>query len=131
MDTLKLPYAGDLHNRQQLADTLHTRPGPVLALTGHLHIRAHAIDRNILQLTHAALVEHPHEATIVEVTHEGETLTVARYALTVTSAPPPDNPNQPAGTIDPPRGSWCWADDQWAPDGPHRQPPTSSGENCG
>lgn len=44
---------------------------PVIVLTGHLHVRAHAIAGNVLQLNMASLAEAPHDASVVTVeTHE-------------------------------------------------------------
>ncbi|MDR2347141.1 MAG: metallophosphoesterase [Bifidobacteriaceae bacterium] len=64
-------YAGDLVNRLAVLEALRAYPGPVLALGGHLHVRAHAIDDNVLQLVSGALAEAPREAAVVTLAPSG------------------------------------------------------------
>ncbi|MDR2378569.1 MAG: metallophosphoesterase [Bifidobacteriaceae bacterium] len=79
-------YAGDLANRAEVAHTLAHWPGPVLALSGHLHVRAHAISGNTLQLVCGALAEAPCEAAVVEVAPARRGLRVARWCRTFAPA---------------------------------------------
>ncbi|MEU3273195.1 metallophosphoesterase [Saccharomonospora sp. NPDC006951] len=69
-------HAGDLRNRAAVETMLRALGGPVIALTGHLHVRAHAVEGNVLQLNMAALVEPPHDVAVVtvEVTEPGDVL---------------------------------------------------------
>ncbi|ASR37743.1 hypothetical protein BAY61_25155 [Prauserella marina] len=60
-------HAGDLRNRAEVEARLRACEGPVIALTGHLHVRAYAVAGNVLQLNMAALVEPPHDVAVVTV----------------------------------------------------------------
>lgn len=62
-----LKHAGDLVNREPLLEALAALPGPVLILNGHLHVHATIVERRTLQLSVAALIEPPHDVTIVEI----------------------------------------------------------------
>lgn len=107
----QLPYAGDLSNRADLLDALNAHAGPVVVLNGHLHVRGSATTGRILQLCHAAAVEHPHEASIVEI-EAAATPTVTRRALTIPGAPPPSN-HDLRPPLDPEWSAWHLTDDQW------------------
>lgn len=71
-------YAGDMAGAGQARARLQRHAGPVVALTGHLHVRAHAIDGNILQLSNGALAESPHDVGLVEIAVAGGVVTVTR-----------------------------------------------------
>jgi predicted phosphodiesterase len=62
-----LKHSGDLSDRQEIADRLFNHDGPVIVIHGHLHVRAIAVERNVLHLSCAALVEPPHEVTVVSI----------------------------------------------------------------
>lgn len=100
-----LLYSGHLAQLAPLGDLpLPNSPvRPVVALSGHLHLRGVATDGAILQLAFAALVEAPYELARVDLEWEGDDL-VARYECE--SAHPPDMAKLPV--LDPPRGTWRW-----------------------
>ena len=62
-----LPHAGDLANRADVAEALHRHDGPVIVLTGHLHVHYSLAEDDVLQLGHPALAEVPHGYGVVEV----------------------------------------------------------------
>lgn len=62
-----LKHAGDLTNRAALLDAIATRPGPVLIVNGHLHVHATIAAGRLLQLSVAALIEPPHDVTILTI----------------------------------------------------------------
>jgi hypothetical protein len=101
-------YAGDLANRADIQQRLHQYRAPVIVLAGHLHLRAHAIAGNILQLSHAALAESPHDASIITITAADSRLEVRRRAHRVAIIDD-DRPT----VIDPPHTRFRWAADRW------------------
>jgi predicted MPP superfamily phosphohydrolase len=97
-----LPHAGDLTNRAEALSALLARPGPTIALAGHLHVRAATSAGPLLHLSHAALIEPPHELTVLEV-HPAEVgVRVERTAYALTPDAPPDR--SPA--LAPARQAW-------------------------
>lgn len=60
-----LKHAGDLTNREPLREALAALSGPVLIVNGHLHVHATIADGRILQFSVAALIEPPHDVTIL------------------------------------------------------------------
>ena len=98
----QLLYAAHL---AQLAPPVEPLPanGPVVALSGHLHLRGVARDGNVLQLAFAALVEPPYEFARVEIESHDEGLDVAYRCI---SARVPDAPKMPV--LDPDEGRWRW-----------------------
>ncbi len=60
-----LKHAGDLGNRPAVFDALAAIPGPVLIVNGHLHVHATINDGRMLQLSVAALIEPPHDVTLL------------------------------------------------------------------
>jgi DNA repair exonuclease SbcCD nuclease subunit len=62
-----LKHAGDLTNREPLLEALAGLSGPVLIVNGHLHVHATIADGRMLQLSVAALIEPPHDVSIVTV----------------------------------------------------------------
>lgn len=114
LDEAGLKHAGDLANRSAVAATLASTYEPVLALCGHLHVRAHTIESNILQLSIAALAEPPHEATIVDIDvidRSGRRLEIhlQRTDHSVTSY----NQNLPLPILDPARTEFLWDSNGW------------------
>jgi predicted phosphodiesterase len=81
---LGLKYAGDLTNRAALRERLGG-DGPILVLSGHIHVREAHAHENVLQLSAGALVEAPYEVAIVEV--DGAAAEVRRRAHVL--GPPP------------------------------------------
>jgi hypothetical protein len=100
-----LLYSGHL---AQLAQTellaLPNSPArPVVALSGHLHLRGVTADGPVLQIAFAALVEAPYELARVDLEWAGSDLAV-RYRCE--SAHPPDAATLPV--LAPSRGAWRW-----------------------
>ena len=62
-----LKHASDLVNREPLLAAIGELSGPVLILNGHLHVHATISDGRFLQLSMAALIEPPHDATILTI----------------------------------------------------------------
>ncbi|MEY2432346.1 MAG: hypothetical protein QOC92_2071 [Acidimicrobiaceae bacterium] len=93
----------------QLAPSVGPLPGdgPVVVLSGHLHLRGVTHEDDVLQLAFAALVEPPYELARVELEprHEAgeEGLDVAYQCV---SARPPDAEKLPI--LDPAAGRWRW-----------------------
>ncbi|MDR2565080.1 MAG: metallophosphoesterase [Bifidobacteriaceae bacterium] len=101
-------YAGDLANLSAVEAALRRWPGPVLALTGHLHVRTHAISGNILQLNQAALAESPHDVALVELDASGGSLRATRYCHSVARFEPCLET-----TIDPAVTAFTWNGRRW------------------
>lgn len=96
----RLLYSGHL---SQLAPPVDPLPddGPVVVLSGHLHLRGVAHEGDVLQLSFAALVEAPYELARVDIESNDEGLTV-NYECA--SARPPDADKLPI--LDPSAGEW-------------------------
>lgn len=62
----ELLYAGDLLDRSSWAEALLARSAPTIVLSGHLHARDSASAGRVLQLGFGALIEPPHEYSVVE-----------------------------------------------------------------
>lgn len=60
-----LKHAGDLTNREPLLEAIRSTSGPVLIVNGHLHVHATIDDGRVLQLSVAALIEPPHDVTVL------------------------------------------------------------------
>lgn len=70
------PYAGDATWDDSLAG-IAGRTSPVVALSGHVHVRYELATGPLLQLGFAALIEPPHAAAILDVRDAGDGLEVA------------------------------------------------------
>jgi Calcineurin-like phosphoesterase len=76
-----LPYAGDLADREALAQPFVERAAPTVVVCGHLHVREGIAEGALLQLACCALVEPPFEATVLALEAAGEgALSVSRFA---------------------------------------------------
>jgi hypothetical protein len=106
-----LRYAGNLANRAEIQHALHDYGNPVIVLSGHLHVRGHAIAGNILQLCMAALAERPSDATIVTITSRGTALKVTRHSHSLAS-----DTEAPAAALDPSRTRFAWQHQRWQPE---------------
>lgn len=62
-----LKHAGDLANREPLLEAIGATAGPVLIVNGHLHVHATIAEGRILQLSVAALIEPPHDVTLLTI----------------------------------------------------------------
>lgn len=64
--------AGTTTDRDQILRPLLRRPAPTLVLHGHLHVRALMLAGPVAQWSQPAVIEAPHEATVVEIAdHRG------------------------------------------------------------
>ncbi|MBX3072211.1 MAG: metallophosphoesterase family protein [Thermomicrobiales bacterium] len=82
-----LKHAGDITDLDQRANELDSLTEPALVLHGHLHVRATTVRGRVLQLSFAALVEPPHECSVLTVrTTVGGDLRVERSATSVHAA---------------------------------------------
>jgi predicted phosphodiesterase len=78
----ELRYAGDPPFGFPGAEALACRPGPTIVINGHLHARDSHRQANVAQLSVAALVEPPYEATVLDLQVGEAGLTVRRRART-------------------------------------------------
>jgi len=104
------PYAGDMTNQEDVLAALVRHPGPVVVLAGHLHLRATAVHGSVLQLSHPALIEPPHQVTLLEVDPgpAGDGVRVARRCFALTDGPGP-------GLV-PPQEAWTYQGGEWRPE---------------
>lgn len=101
-------YAGDVRNLDAVAAALGSYDGPLLALTGHLHVRSHAVKSNILQLGQGALAESPYDAAVVTIScHEGG-IDVTRLCHSVA-----DLESGPPAALDPADMAFRWDGARW------------------
>ena len=63
----QLKHAGDLVNRELALEAVEGISGPVLIVNGHLHVHATIVEGRMLQLSVAALIEPPHDATVLTI----------------------------------------------------------------
>ena len=96
-----LRFAGDMANREEMADRLRARQGPTVVVCGHLHVRDSCSSGRVLQLACGALVEPPFEATVLELVVRGSALVLSRQAHELDSRPEERNPR-----IVPAREAW-------------------------
>ena len=73
-------YAGDRPDHRSARDALRARRAPTIVVHGHLHARDSYRCGTLLQLSVAALVEPPFEATIIDVVSDRTTTSVRRRA---------------------------------------------------
>jgi hypothetical protein len=104
----RLAYPGDLVNHAQLASELQAREAPTIALTAHLHVRDTCTRGPLLQLSCAAQIEAPHEATIVEIANDDRALSVRRRSIPLGSV------SAPATVLAPADETWAYRDQAWA-----------------
>jgi hypothetical protein len=105
-------YAGDVSNLDAVAAALGSYDGPLLALTGHLHVRSHAVKSNILQLGQGALAESPYEAAVVTISCHDGGIDVTRRCHSVA-----DLESGPPAVLDPPDMAFRWDGARWAQSG--------------
>jgi Calcineurin-like phosphoesterase len=97
----QLLYAAHLEYLAPPPATLPAAVGPVVVLSGHLHLRAITHDANVLQLAFAALVEPPYEVAVVDI--DVDAASVSYRCESVTE---PDAERLPV--LDPPTGRWSF-----------------------
>jgi len=97
----RLLYSAHLDQLAPPPPVLPASAGPVVVLSGHLHLRAVTTEANVLQLSFAALVEPPYEVAAVELDAER-----ASVAYRCASVVPPDAEHIPV--LDPAEGSWSF-----------------------
>jgi hypothetical protein len=97
-----LLYSGHLNQLASVTGPT-TMTGPIVVLSGHLHLRAVTVESEALQLCFAALVEAPYELALVELERADGGLDVSYRCA---SARPPDAEKLPV--LDPAEGAWRW-----------------------
>jgi predicted phosphodiesterase len=97
----KLLYSAHLDQLAPPPAALPANAGPVVVLSGHLHVRATTTEANVLQLAFAALVEAPYEVAVVELDTER-----ASIAYRCASVLEPDAERIPV--LDPAEGRWSF-----------------------
>lgn len=110
----RIRYAEDLTGVEALAVAVRERFAPTLVLNGHLHARdAHAQAR-VLQLSAAAVIEPPSEASILEIRPGVDgSIVVQRMARSLTDCPVPKARNP---VLCPAIDSWTFAGGRWRPE---------------
>jgi Calcineurin-like phosphoesterase len=79
-------YAGDLVGLEDLTGHLVGERGPVIAVSGHLHVRDAVVCGRVLQIMVPAMIEPPYECAVLEV--GGDPLAVTYRAIAVEPTPP-------------------------------------------
>lgn len=101
--------SGDLANAAACFAELEHRASPTLVLNGHLHTRHEQASRSVLQLSGAALVERPHEVTVIDIeTEPAVDVSVGRY--TVREEP---SEHLSAPILCPSTSRWHWKRSGW------------------
>ena len=104
----QLLYSAHLSQLAPLVDPIPD-DGPVVVLSGHLHLRGVAHEGDVLQLSFAALIEPPYELACVDIQSNNKGLTV-NYECA--SARVPDAEKLPI--LDPAEGCWrCRPGEGW------------------
>ena len=105
----QLLYSAHLEYLAPAPDVLPAASGPVVVLSGHLHVRAVTTEANVLQLAFAALVEPPYEIASVDIDVDRG---IVSYECA--SVREPDAERLPV--LDPPTGSWSFdhASGRWS-----------------
>jgi hypothetical protein len=104
-------YAGDVLNIDAVEAMLSAHGGPLLALTGHLHIRSHAMKSNILQLGQGALAESPYDAAVITIRCHDRGIDVRRQCHCV--APAAGLGSGRPAVLDPADIAFRWDGAQW------------------
>jgi predicted phosphodiesterase len=100
-------YAGGFRDGG-VARRLFDRRDPAIVLHGHLHLRDTTARQNVLQIGCPALIEPPHEATVVEiVAGEGDCRVAVEHVSLVAS----DVARVPV--LGPARGEWRFGEQVW------------------
>jgi Calcineurin-like phosphoesterase len=79
-------YPDDITDRAAILDELLARPAPTLVLHGHLHVRNTCHIGPVLQFSFAALIEHPFECSILDVSVDNGTYRLTRVATPLHAA---------------------------------------------
>jgi predicted phosphodiesterase len=103
-----MPYPGDLIDRETAVAPLLARGGATVVLAGHIHARDVHRSGPVLQLTQAALVEPPFDASIVDVRLDRDAITVTRRTLRTG-----DQRAWPEPTLVGPTGGWAYWRGRW------------------
>lgn len=103
-----LKHAGDISDLEIRSRQLADRHGPTLVMHGHLHVRATTTAGSVLHLSFAALVEPPHEVSIVTISETSGEFAVGRRAISVLPAAVERLP-----VLSPDREHWAWNGAAW------------------
>lgn len=105
----QLLYSAHLAYLAPPPPVLPAATGPVVVLSGHLHLRGITTEANVLQLVFAALVEAPYEVAVVDIDVDG-----ASVAYECAAVVEPDAEKLPV--LDPSTGRWSFdaASGRWS-----------------
>lgn len=109
-----LKYPGDLEDLPSVAGPLLRRTAPTVVVHGHAHVRDALVSGGVLQISCAALVEPPFEATFLDVTEEDVRVSVRSERVPI--APSPDGARLPV--LSPQKQGWVFEEGAWKIDGP-------------
>jgi predicted phosphodiesterase len=107
-------YAGDLAGREALLAGVLGHPRTVV-VNGHLHVRDSHAEGGLLQLSVAAQVEPPFEATILDIDADPAGPTVRRRAARMGRSTVEGEP-----VLAPPDETWVLEGERWLRAAPHR-----------
>jgi hypothetical protein len=106
----RLPHPGDLVNRSTVLASLPADSRPVLVLAGHAHVRTTATVRGALQLSFPALIEEPHELSVLELGEDAGRPLVMRAAHALAADQPMGR-----GDLTPVNETWMFQSGSWHP----------------
>jgi Calcineurin-like phosphoesterase len=103
-----MPYSGDLLDRSRWAEAILARSAPTVVLCGHLHARDAASAGRVLQLGFGALIEPPHEFSVVDFDPGNGYPRVRRRTLEMGHELPAHDPALASRTQE-----WAFDGDRW------------------
>lgn len=105
--TAELKYAGDLANRESLAQALRDHEAASLVICGHLHIRHTQTDGPILQVANSAQIESLFEVTLLDLPDDARG-PVTWETVSIDDAWPGVDPG-----LSPRIQTWSWTGTAW------------------
>ena len=101
-------HSGNLTNRAEIEASLRQSGAPTVVIHGHLHIHEARISGPLLHLSCAALIEPPHQVSVIEISGTPDHREVARWSQSVRAF---DVERLPVFAPD--NGRWIWRGDAW------------------
>jgi Icc-related predicted phosphoesterase len=101
-------YAGGLVNGDAVVQELIDRRAPTVVVHGHLHMRDACVVGPVLQIGCAALIEPPHERTVIDANERDGALTVRVSHLPVAASP-----NVRLPVMSPSEATWLFRLGEW------------------
>jgi predicted phosphodiesterase len=102
-------HSGNLTNRADIEAVARAVDGPVVVVHGHLHVQQARVSGSLLHLSCAALIEPPHQVSVIEISETDGGLTVERATHSVRAY---DAGRLPV--FSPGHGRWVWNGASWA-----------------